>query len=37
VPGETVVRLGIPDRYRYMAPALVALLRARVTRHLPQV
>ena len=32
--GKTVVCLGIPDRYRYMDPALVALLRARVTRHL---
>lgn len=26
--GKTVVCLGIPDRYRYMDPALVALLRA---------
>lgn len=30
-----VVCLDIPDRYRFMEPALVELLRARAGRHLP--
>jgi predicted protein tyrosine phosphatase len=29
-----VVCLNIPDRYRFMDPALVRLLQAKVTRHL---
>ena len=29
-----VVYLNIPDRYRFMDPALVRLLQAKVTRHL---
>ncbi|MGN7919113.1 low molecular weight protein tyrosine phosphatase family protein [Lysobacter sp. 22409] len=32
--GKRVVCLDIPDEYEYMAPELVALLRARVPRHL---
>ncbi|HVZ41071.1 MAG TPA: phosphotyrosine protein phosphatase [Candidatus Kapabacteria bacterium] len=32
---KRVVCLDIPDRYDYMEPALAALLRARVPRHLP--
>lgn len=32
--GKRVVCLDIPDDYDYMAPALVALLQARVPRHL---
>jgi predicted protein tyrosine phosphatase len=31
---RTVV-LGIPDRYRYMHPELIELLRERVPAHLP--
>ncbi|MBS1914196.1 MAG: phosphotyrosine protein phosphatase [Bacteroidetes bacterium] len=31
---KRVVCLDIPDRYGYMEPALVALMRARVPRHL---
>lgn len=30
-----VICLGIPDIYRYMDPALVQLLEAKVGRHLP--
>lgn len=33
--GKRVVCLAIPDRYRYMEPALVRLLQAKVPRHLP--
>jgi predicted protein tyrosine phosphatase len=33
--GKPVICLGIPDRYDFMAPELVRLLMARVTRHLP--
>lgn len=33
--GKRVVCLDIPDEYDCMAPALVALLQARVSRHLP--
>ncbi|MGO1002884.1 low molecular weight protein tyrosine phosphatase family protein [Lysobacter sp. CA196] len=32
--GKRVVCLDIPDEYEYMAPELVALLQARVPRHL---
>ncbi|ALN65038.1 protein-tyrosine-phosphatase [Lysobacter antibioticus] len=32
--GKRVVCLDIPDDYEYMAPELVALLQARVPRHL---
>lgn len=35
--GQRVVCLGIPDNYRFMDPALVKLLRAKVGRHLPSV
>jgi predicted protein tyrosine phosphatase len=31
-----VVCLGIPDNYRFMQPALVSLLRLKVTPHLPR-
>ena len=34
--GKRVVCLDIPDEFEFMAPALVALLRARVPRHLSQ-
>ncbi len=34
--GKRVVCLNIPDRYRFMDPALVALLLRKVTPHLPQ-
>jgi predicted protein tyrosine phosphatase len=30
-----VVCLGIPDNYQFMQPALVKLLRIKVTPHLP--
>lgn len=33
--GQRVVCLDIPDDYDFMAPALVRLLQARATRHLP--
>jgi predicted protein tyrosine phosphatase len=33
---KPIVCLGIPDRYAYMDPELVALLLAAVPRHLPQ-
>lgn len=33
--GVKVVCLDIPDNFEYMAPELVALLRAKVPRHLP--
>lgn len=33
--GKQVICLNIPDDYAYMQPALVALLQARVPRHLP--
>lgn len=33
--GKRVVCLDIPDRYRFMDPALIKLLQAKVTRHLP--
>lgn len=32
--GARIVCLDIPDKYRYMQPELVELLRARVTPHL---
>ena len=31
-----VICLDIPDRYKFMDPALVALLRTKVTPHLPR-
>jgi predicted protein tyrosine phosphatase len=34
--GKRVVCLNVPDRYRFMDPALVALLLRKVTPHLPQ-
>jgi predicted protein tyrosine phosphatase len=33
--GKRVVCLGIPDNYQFMQPALVNLLRSKVTPHLP--
>lgn len=33
--GKRVICLGIPDKYPYMDPALVQLLRSKVTRFLP--
>ena len=33
--GKRVICLDIPDDYDYMDPALVALLKAKVPRHLP--
>jgi len=32
---QRIICLNIPDNYDYMAPALVALLEAKVTPHLP--
>lgn len=32
---KRVVCLGVPDNYQFMQPELVALLQAKVTRHLP--
>ena len=32
-----IVCLDIPDRYQFMDPALVAILEAKVTRHLPMI
>ena len=34
--GKQVICLGIPDRYAYMDPELVELMRKRVTPHLPR-
>jgi predicted protein tyrosine phosphatase len=34
--GKRIICLDIPDEYEYMDPALAALLRARVPRHLPR-
>lgn len=34
--GKRVVCLGIPDNYKFMEPALVKLLKGKVTPHLPQ-
>lgn len=33
--GKRVVSLGIPDDFKYMQPALVELLLAKVPKHLP--
>src|SRR5262245_15628575 len=33
--GKRIICLDIPDEYDYMDPALVALLKAKVSRHLP--
>ncbi len=33
--GKRVVCLSIPDNYRFMEPALIKLLRAKVPQHLP--
>jgi len=35
--GRPVVCLGIPDRYSYMQPELIALLRTRMAQYLPGV
>jgi predicted protein tyrosine phosphatase len=35
VNGKRVICLGIPDKYPYMDPALIELLRRKVTRFLP--
>ncbi len=34
---KPVVCLGIPDRYAYMQPELIALLKSRMSRYLPGV
>ncbi len=34
--GKAIVCLDIPDRYRFMEPALIALIEARMARHLPK-
>ncbi len=34
--GKRIVCLGIKDNYKFMEPALVKLLRAKVTPYLPQ-
>ena len=33
--GKRIVVLDIPDEYEFMQPELIALLRARMVRHLP--
>ena len=33
--GKRVICLDVPDRFQYMDPALVTLLKAKVTPHLP--
>jgi len=33
--GKRVICLGIPDNYKFMEPALIARLRAKVTPYLP--
>ena len=33
--GKRIICLDIPDEYEYMDPGLVALLKAKVSRHLP--
>lgn len=35
--GKRLICLDIPDDYAFMDPELIALLNARLTRHLPQV
>lgn len=35
--GKRVVCLDIPDEYDFMDPVLVALLKAKVPRHLPRL
>lgn len=35
--GQRVICLDIPDNYRFMEPALIKLLKAKVGRHLAQV
>ena len=35
--GKRVISLDIPDEFEYMAPELVALLNAKVSRHLPRL
>ncbi|WP_353955620.1 hypothetical protein [uncultured Sphingomonas sp.] len=35
--GKRIVCLDIPDDYGFMQPELVALLRARMARHLPTI
>ncbi|RZF65931.1 phosphotyrosine protein phosphatase [Sphingomonas populi] len=34
--GQRIICLDIPDHYAFMDPALIALLHARVTPHLPK-
>ena len=34
--GKRIICLDIPDNFEFMDPALVALLKARVSKHLPQ-
>lgn len=35
--GQPIICLDIPDDYAFMQPELVALLKARMARHLPSV
>jgi len=35
--GKRVISLNIPDKYRYMDPALVKLLHTKVRPHLPEL
>lgn len=35
--GKRVVVLGIPDKYKFMEPALVALLKRKLAPHLPDL
>jgi predicted protein tyrosine phosphatase len=35
--GKRVICLDIPDKYRFMDPALIKLLEAKVGRHLPYI
>lgn len=35
--GKRIVCLGIPDKYKFMDPLLVKLLRGKVTPYLPQL
>jgi predicted protein tyrosine phosphatase len=35
--GKRVVVLDIPDDYAFMDPHLIALLKARMVRHLPAI
>jgi predicted protein tyrosine phosphatase len=35
--GKRIICLDIPDEFEFMDPTLVALLKAKVTKHLPRV